>query len=456
MELEKLLSSQRGFFATGATRDVDYRLWALGRLAEAIDRREKELLRALRRDLRKSPMEGYMTEIGVLRSELSLLRRSLRRWSRPRTVLAPPVQFPAVGRVYPQPYGQVLVLSPWNYPVQLSLLPLAGALAAGNTVVLKPSEDAPATSALLEAMLGEIFRPDYVAVVQGGREAGEAVLKERFDYIFFTGGPGVGRAVMEAASRHLTPVTLELGGKSPCIVDRTADLPLAARRIVFGKFLNSGQTCVAPDYLLVQEEVKEELMGLIKRSIQEFFGPSPLRDPHLPRIATRRRFDHLTGLLMGQRVVFGGACRREGLLIEPTLVDSPDPDSPLMREEIFGPILPVLPFRELEEAITFVRSREKPLALYLFTRDRQARSRVLSETSSGGACVNDTVMQLTVPGLPFGGVGQSGMGAYHGKATFDTFTHYRSVLLRGNRPDLSLRYPPYSAKKLAVVRRVLK
>lgn len=456
MELEKLLSCQREFFATGATGDLDYRLWALGRLADAVDRREKELLRALWRDLRKSPMEGYMTEVGVLKAELSLLRKNLRRWARPRTVPAPLAQFPAVGRIYPQPYGQTLVLSPWNYPVQLSLLPLAGALAAGNTVVLKPSEDAPATSALLSAMLEDIFRLEYVAVVQGGREVGEAVLEKRFDYIFFTGGPAVGRAVMEAASRHLTPVTLELGGKSPCIVDRTADLPLAARRIAFGKFLNSGQTCVAPDYLLVQEEVKEELMRLLKQSIREFFGPAPLRDPRLPRIATRRRFDQLTKLLEGQRVVFGGTCRREGLLIEPTLVDSPDPDSPLMQEEIFGPILPVLSYGKLEEAIAFVKSREKPLALYLFTQDRQARRRVLSETSSGGACVNDTVVQLTVPGLPFGGVGQSGMGAYHGKATFDTFTHYRSVLLRGNRPDIPLRYPPYNGKKLAVVRRLLK
>lgn len=456
MDLEKILSCQREFFATGATRDLDYRLWALGRLADAIARREKELLRALYRDLRKSPMEGYMTEVGILKAELSLLRKNLRRWARPRTVAVPLAQFPAVGRVYSEPYGQTLVISPWNYPVQLSLLPLAGALAAGNTVVIKPSEDAPATSALLEAMLGEIFRPDYVAVVQGGRDVGEAVLEKRFDYIFFTGGPAVGRIVMEAASRHLTPVTLELGGKSPCIVDRTADLALAARRIAFGKFLNSGQTCVAPDYLLVQEEVKEELMGLIKGRIQEFYGPAPLRDPNLSRIATRRRFDQLCKLLEGQRVVFGGACRREGLLIEPTLVDNPDPDSPLMREEIFGPILPVLPYRDLEEAIAFINEREKPLTLYLFTQDRQARRRVLSETSSGGACVNDTVVQLTVPGLPFGGVGQSGMGAYHGRATFDTFTHYRSVLLRGNRPDVPLRYPPYDKKKLAVVRRVLK
>jgi len=456
MDVEKLLAGQRAFFATGAARDVDYRLWALGRLEEAVSRREKELFRALHRDLRKSPMESYMTEVGILKSELSLLRKNLRRWARPRVVPAPLAQFPAVGKRYPQPYGQVLVMAPWNYPVQLSLVPLAEALAAGNTVILKPSEDAPATSELLAALIGEILPPEYAAVVQGDRAVGESLLRQRFDYIFFTGGPAVGRLVMEAASRHLTPVTLELGGKSPCIVDETADLPLAARRIAFGKLLNSGQTCVAPDYVLVQEGVKEQLMGLLKRSIQDFFGPAPLRDPDLPRIVNQRRFDQLARLLEGQRVVFGGGCRRDGLLIEPTLVDSPEPGSPLMQEEIFGPILPVLPYRTLEDAIAFVNAREKPLALYLFSRDREAQRRVLAETSSGGSCVNDTVVQLSVPGLPFGGVGQSGMGAYHGKAGFDTFTHYRSVLCRGNRPDLPVRYPPYNKKKLAVVRRLVK
>ena len=456
MDISKLLKSQRDFFATGATRDIDYRLGALGLLADALERREGMLIDALGRDLGKSPMESYMTELGILRGEVALLRKNLRRWARPRRVPAPLAQFPAAGRVHPQPYGQVLVMAPWNYPVQLSLVPLAGALAAGNTVVLKPSEDAPHTAAAREQLLGEVFRPEYIAVVQGGRKTGEALLEERFDYIFFTGGPAVGRAVMEAAARHLTPVTLELGGKSPCILDETADLPLAARRIAFGKFLNSGQTCVAPDYLLVPEGKQEVFSKLLRRAVLDFFGPAPLDSPDLPCIIHRRRLDRLAQLLEGQKILWGGGVKTDPPRMEPTLVDSPDPGSPLMEEEIFGPVLPVLPYRTLEEAIAFVNAREKPLALYLFSRDRRAWRRVLAGTSSGGACINDTVVHLSAPALPFGGVGQSGMGAYHGRASFDTFTHYRGVLRRGLRPDLPIRYPPYNDKKLALIRRLLK
>ncbi len=455
MDLSELLQKQRKFFASGATQGTDYRLGALGLLGDVLALHEKRLLEALWEDLRKDPVESYMTEVGMVREEIRFLSRHLGRWTKPRRVSVPISLFPGRGRVDPQPYGSVLVMAPWNYPVQLSLAPLAGALAAGNCVVLKPSEEAPATAQVLEEILGEVFDPEYVAVVQGDKEVGQALLEQRFDYIFYTGGPVVGRIVMEAAAKNLTPVTLELGGKSPCIVDGTADIPMAARRITFGKFLNAGQTCVAPDYLLVEEGVKDALVKGIEESIREFFGPDPLQSPEYPAIVNRRHFLRLMGLLEGQPVIQGGNAREERW-IAPTLVDCPDPASPVMQEEIFGPILPILTFRELEEAVAFVNAREKPLALYLFTRDRAAREKVLRETSSGGACVNDTVVHLTAPRLPFGGVGHSGMGAYHGKASFDTFTHYRSVCLRGGGPEPAVRYHPYSPKKLEMLRRLMK
>ena len=456
MDIGRLLARQRAFYTGGSAQRLPARLAALRRLEQAVRLREGGLLDALKADLNKSRMEGYMTEVGLVLEELRLLQRQLPRWMAPRTVPAPLAQLPAIGRIYPKPYGQVLVLSPWNYPVQLSLIPLAGAIAAGNTVILKPSEQAPATAAVLAAVLRDAFPPEQAAVVQGGRETGEELLRQRFDKIFFTGSPAAGRAVMAAAAKHLTPVTLELGGKSPCIVDETADIPLAARRIIFGKLLNSGQTCVAPDYVLVQEDKKEALTREMIRAIGVSFGPRPLQNPDLPRIVNRRRLDRLLQLLQGQTVLYGGGYREGALLLEPTLVDSPDPSSPLMTEEIFGPILPILPYRELREAVAFVNSREKPLALYLFSRDRARQQAMLRATASGGACINDTVVQLSVPALPFGGVGESGMGAYHGKASFDAFTHYRSVLYRGLGPELPVRYPPYTGKKLALIRKLIK
>ena len=456
MDIQDLVTAQRAYFNTGATLPLSARRAALQRLREAITAHERDITAALRSDLNKSPTESYMCEVGLTLSELSFVEKRLGRWMADRPHLTPLAQFPARSFTVREPYGVVLIMSPWNYPFLLTVEPLIGAIAAGNCCVVKPSAYSPATSAVLRGILAECFPPEFVAVVEGGRAENQALLDQKFDYIFFTGGVEVGKEVMTRAARHLTPVTLELGGKSPCILDETADLPLAARRIAFGKFLNSGQTCVAPDYLLVPEGKQEVFSKLLRRAVLDFFGPAPLDSPDLPCIIHRRRLDRLAQLLEGQKILWGGGVKTDPPRMEPTLVDSPDPGSPLMEEEIFGPVLPVLPYRTLEEAIAFVNAREKPLALYLFSRDRRAWRRVLAGTSSGGACINDTVVQLSVPALPFGGVGESGMGAYHGKASFDAFTHYRSVLYRGLRPDLPVRYPPYTGKKLALIRKLIK
>ena len=454
MDIARMAAEQRQWFAQGHTLEGKVRRQALEGLRNAIRREEGAIFDALRKDLNKAPMESYMSEVSMVLHELRCALAHLNRWTRPRRVGAPLSQFPAEGTVLPEPYGVALIMSPWNYPFLLSLQPLIGAVAAGNCVVLKPSAYAPATAEVLARLVGEVFDPRHVTVVTGGRQENQALLEEKFDYIFFTGSPSVGREVMAKAARNLTPVTLELGGKSPCIVDSTAHIPLAARRIAFGKFLNAGQTCVAPDYLLVHKAVKEPLAAALERAVEEFFGPDPLENPDYPRIINEKHYNRLLGLLEGEKVRFGGQAR-EGR-IAPTLLDAVSPQAPVMGEEIFGPILPMLEFERLEEAIDFVRQRPKPLALYLFTRDRRAEKQVLSRVPFGGGCVNDTVIHLACPGLPFGGVGESGMGSYHGKATFDTFSHYKGVLRRGLHPDVSLRYHPYTPEKMKLLRRFLK
>lgn len=453
--MKELLAAQKAFFARGETLEVNYRICALKRLRDAIRDREGELNEALKADLNKSPQEAYLTETGMVLSEIDFAISHLRRWALPRRVPTPLSQFPARSLIIPVPYGCVLILSPWNYPFLLAVSPLVSALAAGNTAVVKPGEEAPATAAFLESLLRELFQPDYVAVVQGGAEASQALLAQAFDKIFFTGSPRVGRLVMAQAAQNLTPVTLELGGKSPCIVDQSADLPLAARRIVFGKFLNAGQTCVAPDYVLVQASVKERLLELLRGEIQAQYGDG-LGNESYVRIVNRRHFDRLTGLLEGQRIYCGGRGDPATLKLEPTVLDGADPDSLVMTQEIFGPILPVIAWEERGEALRFVAGRPAPLALYLFTRDKAWGKELLGRVGFGGGCVNDTVVHLASPWLPFGGVGNSGMGACHGKAGFDAFTHEKSLLQRGGKPDLDMRYQPYSNRKSALVRFFLK
>ena len=454
MDISTLVSNQHAHFRSGVTLPVAARLDALDRLRRNILAMQPDIEAALQTDLGKHPYEGYFCEIGQVLEELSYLRSHLRRWAKPQRVHTPMTLFPAKSRRYPQPYGVVLVMSPWNYPFMLSLTPVLGAIAAGNCVILKPSAYAPATSKVLSQLIAATFEPQYVAVVEGGRAENSALLDQRVDYIFFTGGVTVGKEVMRRAAQNLIPVTLELGGKSPCIVDETADLALAAKRIVFGKFLNAGQTCVAPDYVLVQERVKEQLVEQLKKALHDALGDDPLSNPEYGKIVNDKHYRRILGLLEGQTILLGGQAR-EGK-IAPTLLDQVDPQSPVMQEEIFGPVLPILSYTTPQEVVDFVSSREKPLALYLFSRNRAMQELVTSRLSFGGGCFNDTILHLATPYLPFGGVGNSGMGAYHGKASFDTFTHYKSILVGGQHVDVPLRYHPYTSSKFNLLKRFLK
>lgn len=454
MEIQELAAQQRTYFNTGATRTAAFRRQALERLRAALLEHEEELNAALLADLNKAPAESYFTETGMVLEELRFQLKHFEKWARPRRVITPLAQFPSRGGLLPEPYGCVLIMAPWNYPVQLCLTPLVGAIAAGNCAVVKPSAYAPASSAAIARLLGEIFLPEFVAVVEGGRGENQALLEQKFDYIFFTGSPAVGREVMAAGAKNLTPVTLELGGKSPVIVDSTADIPLAARRIAFGKVLNAGQTCVAPDYLLLHRSVKDAFVREYRRALEEFFPGGDYEE--LPCIVNDKHFRRASCLLAEQRVLIGGETDATRRFIAPTLLDENDPAATVMQEEIFAPILPMLCWQEREEVVRFVQSRPKPLALYLFTRDKEMERAVFDRCSFGGGCLNDTIVHLACSGLPFGGVGNSGMGSYHGKQSFDTFTHYRSVLKKANWLDLPMRYHPYSGEKLRWIKRFLK
>ena len=455
-ESARVLKLQREFFYTGATLPVEGRKAALHRLLNAITAREDEILAALHQDLGKAPMEGYLTEVGIAKAEIRTAMKHLAGWARPRIVPTPLTLLPAVSKIYPEPYGVVLVQSPWNYPFQLCIAPVAGALAAGNCVMVKPSSSAPATAAVIEKLIGDVFEERYVHVLRAGGDSHEEILAEAYDYIIFTGSQRVGRVVMEAAAKHLTPVTLELGGKSPCIVEESADIPLAAKRIAFGKFLNAGQTCVAPDHVLVQSSIKDAFVRELSEAILSLYGPEPLHSPDLPKIINAHHFKRLVGLIEGQKVAAGGVWDEESRKIAPTvLVDVAD-DAPVMQDEIFGPVLPVLTFETLQEVVERQQTLPKPLALYLFTRNPAAERKITSKISYGGGCINDTVMHLANDNLPFGGVGASGMGAYHGKASFETFSHYKSVLKKANIFDLPQRYAPYTQEAFAFIKKFMK
>ena len=456
MDLSAKIQAQRQYFSTGDTLPLENRIALLKKLYAAIQKYEGEICAALKADLGKSDSESFLCEIGMVLSELSYLIAHLPRWAKPRRHKTGLVHFPAKSFTLQEPFGVVLVMSPWNYPFLLTIDPLAGAIAAGNCCVVKPSAYSPATSAIIDKLLGEVFSPEQVLVVQGGREENAALLEQRFDYIFFTGGPSVGRLVMEKAAAHLTPVSLELGGKSPCIVEASADLKLAAIRIAFGKWLNCGQTCIAPDYILIDRRVKEEFLTHLKAAIPAMYGADPLENPDYGRIVNPRHFHRLLGLMEGEDILLGGQYREEELRIAPTVLDNVSPDAPVMQEEIFGPILPVLTYDSLEEAEAFIRSREKPLALYLFTRDKAVEERFLRHVSFGGGCVNDTIIHLATSEMGFGGVGGSGMGSYHGKASFDTFSHTKSILKKGNWLDIPVRYHPYTPAKEKLLRLLLK
>ena len=446
------MEKQRTFFESGKTLNMAYRMKALERLEQALKAYEQELCRALQEDLGKSRGESYMCEIGLTFSELRYMKQHLRYFARDRRVRTPLAQFHAGSFTVQEPYGVVLIMSPWNYPVLLTLEPLIGAIAAGNCCVVKPSAYAPAVSRVLARMLAEALEEGHTAVVEGGRQENQSLLEQKFDYIFFTGGVKVGKLVMEKASAPLTPVTLELGGKSPCIIDRTADIRLAARRLVFGKYLNCGQTCVAPDYVLVESCVEEELLSCIRREIVRQYGEHPLQNPSWGKMINKKHFDRVLGMMNRKKLACGGEWDEKALKIAPTVLRGVTAEDLVMQEEIFGPVLPVLTVASVEEACAFVRKRPKPLALYLFTGDRKTEKHVLKTVSFGGGCVNDTIIHLATSQMGFGGVGDSGMGAYHGKKSFETFSHEKSIVKKYTWLDLPLRYQPYSGIKEKLVR----
>ena len=442
-EIKTIVEAQRAFFRSGETLSLKFRQRALCALSKAMKIWESRIAEALWKDLHKSYEEAYLTELSIVLGEIDSHLHHLKRWMLPKHVGTPVKMMPSRSKVMAEPLGCTLIMAPWNYPVQLLLNPLVGAISAGCTAVLKPSPYVPHTSKVLEAMIKETFRPEYIAVVQGNRDVNTALLAERYDLIFFTGSPQLGRTVMRAASENLTPVVLELGGKSPCIVDKDANIGMAARRIAWGKSLNAGQTCIAPDYLLVHEDVKEPLVAALKKEFACLLGPNPKEAKHFVRIVNERAFDRLVGYIEGADVVMGGDYDRSERYIAPTIIDHVDVDSPIMQEEIFGPIFPIVTFRTTDEAIHFVQKREKPLALYYFSESKQSIRKVLKHTSSGGTCINDTIMHIANEKLPFGGVGASGMSAYHGKESFRVFSHYRAVVTTTTLLDLPFRYMPY-------------
>lgn len=438
--------TQKEYFQSGATLPLEFRLAQLRSLYRGIKRFEPQILEALRSDLGKSAEESYMSEIGMCLTEIRHTARHLREWSRPQRVPTPLMHFPGSSRIVREPRGVCLIIAPWNYPFLLAVGPMISAIAAGNCVTLKPSEYAPATAAVLEKMLDVCFEGRFCRTVTGGAEVSAAETARPYDMIFFTGSTAVGRKVMAAAAQNLTPVVLELGGKSPCIVDETADLPVAAARIIWGKCLNSGQTCVAPDYVLVARSRKDALIREMQKAICRFYGEDPCENSAYPRIVNERHFDRLAAMLPEDPAV-GGRVDRESLRIEPTLIETTLNDqSPLMTEEIFGPLLPIVPYDNIHEALVYILSRPRPLALYLFSRNRKLQRRVVETIPFGGGCINDTISHITTPYLPFGGTGDSGMGAYHGRCGYETFTHAKSILSKPFRPDLPVRYPPLTGK----------
>ncbi|WP_067728155.1 aldehyde dehydrogenase [Oceanobacillus damuensis] len=452
---ETIVTNLRTFFMNGNTVDYEFRKRQLLKLRDMLKDNEHKIYRALKRDLNKSKHETLTTELGLLYSEIDLTLKNLRGWMEPEKVQSPITHKGSKSYIMKEPLGVVLVISPWNYPLQLAVAPVIGAISAGNCVLIKPSEHASTTSAILADMFKQTFDSSYITVIEGGQETSEILLKQRFDYIFFTGSSHIGKIVMRAASEHLTPVTLELGGKSPAIVDEDANINLTAKRIVWGKFTNAGQTCVAPDYVYVHEKAKFKLLKAMKKHIIALYGKDPLENDDYTRIINEKNFERLEKFLLEGTVLHGGATSRKSLMIEPTILDKITWEDSIMKEEIFGPILPVLSFTNIEDALYKIRRMEKPLALYYFGENEKMQQQVMEYVSFGGGSINDTLYHLANPHLPFGGVGNSGMGAYHGKYSFDTFTHRKSIMKQTTKFDLPFRYP---GSKLAstVVKNLMK
>lgn len=444
--IHNIIQEQRQFFNTGKTKDINFRIEQLKLLQQAIITHENYIYEALKADLHKPQLEAYVSEIGLCLEEIKHALKNIKSWTKPQAILTPITQFLSTAQINIEPLGVVLIISPWNYPLQLCLAPLVGAIAAGNCVILKPSEIAPNTSRILADIIQKTFDRAYIAIIEGGIETSQELLAEKFDHILFTGSTNVGKIVMEAAAKTLTPVTLELGGKSPCIVDADAPVETTARRIVWGKFLNAGQSCIAPDYLLVNKSIKSELLAAIAKCIKEFYGDNPLMSQDYARIINQKQFDRLTKLLQDGKIIIGGETNNSDYYISPTVIDEISWNAAIMQEEIFGPILPVFTYTDITEAIALINEKPKPLAIYIFSRNQQIQQQILQATASGGVCINDTLSHFVVLDLPFGGIGTSGIGSCHGKASFDTFSHRRSILNKSFLVDIKLRYAPYKDK----------
>lgn len=448
-------AEQEMFLRSGITLDVNFRIRQLKRLKEAIKAHDVLIYDALKKDLNKPVFESYVTELGSVYSEIDYMIKHVKDWAKPKRVPTSLAHFYSKSHIYQEPYGRVLIIAPWNFPIQLSFVPLVGAMAAGNCVVLKPSELAPYTARVIQQIIESVFAREYVAVEQGDGKVSQQLLKEGVDYCFFTGSTQVGKAIMETASQTLTPVTLELGGKSPVIVAKDTNIKHAAQRIVWGKFTNAGQTCIAPDYLLVDEVIRDDLISAIIEVIEEYYTKKPLENSDYSKMINKRHFKRVKKLMKNQSVIYGGGSNKEMLTIEPTLVLEPELDTELMQEEIFGPILPILTYREVSQAVEFIRSKDKPLALYLFTQDKALKEYIIKNLSFGGAAINDTLIHQSNYNLPFGGVGASGMGQYHGKYSLETFSHPKSVIEKTDLFDIKLRYPPYKDWALKFIKKIM-
>ena len=445
-QISCLLEKQRTYYQSGVSIPVAFRIMQLKKLYSTVKKYETEINLALKADLGKSQYEGFMCETGLVLSEISYMIRHIKKFARKKTVCTPLAQFASHSFRQPVPYGNTLIMSPWNYPFLLAMDPLTDAIAAGNTAIVKPSAYSPATGKIIEKIIAECFLPEYVAIVTGGREENTALLKQKFDFVFFTGSQTVGKEVLHRAAEHLTPVVLELGGKSPCIVDASADIKLAAKRIVFGKYLNCGQTCVAPDYILCEQSVKDHFVAEVVKQIQKQYGDAPLHNKDYGKIINQKHFERLCRLIDPKKVVIGGDTNPETCQISPTVLDHVTYDDPVMGEEIFGPIMPILTFEHFDAVIDDLKIKDKPLALYLFSKNQTHIKRVTNELSCGGGCINDVVIHLATSEMAFGGVGESGMGSYHGKAGFDAFSHYKSIVDKKTWIDLPIRYQPYRSK----------
>lgn len=452
--IDQILAEQRAFFLSGQTREVSFRRQQLKRLQSAIVTHEAAIFEALKKDLAKSDFEAYASEVGMVLAELKHAIKHLSSWAKPTKVGTVLATFPASGRIHSEPYGVCLILSPWNFPFQLAIAPLIAAIAAGNCCVIKPSEFSSHTTSAIVKLIAETFEPRFVTAVTGEADVGRALTEQPFDLIYFCGAPAIGKLVMQAAAKRLTPVILELGGKNPCIVADDADIPTAARRIIWGKLLNTGQACVSPDFLAADHRIKDELLGALVETIGQFYGDDPATSPDYPRIISDRHFDRLMGLIDSRTLVCGGQSSKSDRYIAPTIIDGVSWSDPLMEEEIFGPILPVITYQDLQEVLTELHALPRPLALYVFSTSRAVQQTVINTLSFGGGCINDTVLHYINPNLPFGGVGQSGIGSYHGRAGFDAFSHRKSILKKAIALDIKLRYPPFK-NKLGLLRKLL-